>query len=218
MTDDTVVGLVDYGAGNLRSVEFALEALDVPHRRVSGPEGLDGVGRIVLPGVGAAASAMDELSARGLVDPLRRWEGPLLGICLGMQLLAQVSEEGDEEVPCLGLLPGKVRRLRAGGPLPHMGWNELTGLRGPLLDGVPEDAHVYFLHSLCVETGAGRVSAWTEYGERFPAAVETDGLAGVQFHPEKSGAVGLRILANFAALPDPAERVRRALGEREGGP
>ncbi len=218
-----MIGVVDYGAGNLRSVEFALEALGVDHRRVAGPGELDGVERLLLPGVGAAASAMEELRARGLAGPLRRWDGPLLGVCLGMQLLMEASEEdaggaaagGSTDVPCLGLLPGRVRRIRAAGPLPHMGWNRLSAPRGPALAGIPEGSHVYFLHSLRVETDADLVSAWTRYGERFPAALEAGRIASVQFHPEKSGAAGLRVLANFAGADDLAGRVAAALRERE---
>jgi glutamine amidotransferase len=218
-----VIGVVDYGAGNLRSVEFALEALCLEHRRVAGPGGLDGVERLLLPGVGAAASAMEELRARELAGPLRRWDGPLLGVCLGMQLLVEASEEdagGDADgdaaaVPCLGLLPGRVRRIRAPGPLPHMGWNQLSDPRGPSFDGIPEGSHLYFLHSLRVETDADLVSAWTRYGERFPAALQAGRISGVQFHPEKSRAAGLRILANFAGVDDPDDRVAAALRERE---
>lgn len=195
-----MIGVVDYGAGNLRSVEFALEELDVPHRRVSEPEQLGEVERVVLPGVGAAASAMRALRERGLADALRETESPLLGICLGMQLLVRTSDEGDGEVTCLGLLPGRTRRIRTSRRLPHIGWNrlEFDGERDRIFEGLPADgAYCYFLHGHRVECPDRHVRARTEYGERFPAALRRGRVAGLQFHPEKSGPVGLRILQNF---------------------
>lgn len=200
-----MIGIVEYGAGNLRSVEFALDELDVTHRRVSGPAGLAEVERIVLPGVGAAESAMRELRRRDLAGILRETEKPLLGICLGMQLLVESSDEGGEEVGCLGLIPGRTRRIRTDAPLPHIGWNRLepTGNEEPLFAGIPgEDFHCYFLHGHRVRCDDRFVLGRTEYGESFPGALRDGRVAGLQFHPEKSGPVGLRILSNFC---DPGE-------------
>ncbi len=203
-----MIGIVDYGAGNLRSVEFALDELGVRHRRVADPDGLSDVSRLLLPGVGAAASAMRELRRRDLADALRRTRRPLLGICLGMQLLAESSDEGGEEVRCLGLVPGRTRRIDTDAPLPHIGWNRLrpAGAGEPLFRGIPGGGeagfHCYFLHGHRVRCDGRHVRAWTEYGERFPAAVRRGRVAGLQFHPEKSGPVGLRMLANFC---DPTE-------------
>lgn len=194
-----MIGIVDYGAGNLRSVEFALDELGVPHRRASRPGELDDVDRIVLPGVGAAASAMRELRRRGMAHALRETDRPLLGICLGMQLLVESSDEGGEDVPCLGLVPGRTRRIRTSEPLPHIGWNRL-GPEGadPIFAGLPADGvYCYFLHGHRVRCEDRFVGARTEYGESFPAAIRRGRVAGLQFHPEKSGAAGLRMLANF---------------------
>lgn len=207
-----MIGIVDYGAGNLRSVEFALDELNVAHRRVSGPDGLADVERVILPGVGAAASAMRELRRRDLVEALRETRSPLLGICLGMQLLVESSDEGGEEVPCLGLIPGRTRRVETDAPLPHIGWNRLEPVRGPgdeqepLFRGIPaeedgEDGgfHCYFLHGHRVRCDERYVRGRAEYGERFPAAIRDGRVAGLQFHPEKSGPVGLRMLSSFCA-------------------
>lgn len=201
-----MIGIVDYGAGNLRSVEFALDELGVPHRRISGPGELERVERVVLPGVGAAASAMRELRRRDLAVALRESERPLLGICLGMQLLVESSDEGGEEVACLGLVPGRTRRIETRHPLPHVGWNLLEPAGGGelLFEGLPADGvHCYFLHGHRVRCDEEHVRARAEYGEHFPAAIRDGRVVGVQFHPEKSGPVGLRMLANFC---DPEQR------------
>lgn len=203
-----MIAVVDYGAGNLRSVELALERLGVAHRRAPGPAALAGADGVILPGVGAAASAMRALEARGLAAALRGWDGPLLGVCLGMQLLTGRSEESDPEagpgpVPCLGLVPGETRRIAARGPdgtvlrLPHIGWNATALRPDPLFEGLGPEEHFYFLHSFRVACDDRTAIATTEHGERFPAAVRAGLRAGVQFHPEKSGAAGLRVLANF---------------------
>lgn len=192
-----MIAVVDYGAGNLRSVEFALDRVGASHRRAGRPSELDGADGIVLPGVGAAASAMRELEDRGLADVLASTDAPLLGVCLGLQLLTETSDEGDGRVRCLGQVPGRTRRFRAALPLPHVGWSPVRLGDDPLFRGLPGEAWFYFLHGHRAECDPGAVVARAEYGEPFPAALRSGAVAGVQFHPEKSGAAGLRVLANF---------------------
>ena len=197
-----MIALVDYGAGNLRSVEFALEHLGVPFRRAGDPVMLRGAEAVILPGVGAAASAMRELEDRGLAGALRETPLPVLGVCLGLQLFTERSQEGDSPVDCLGLVPGETRRLGEGNgdfplPLPHIGWNETVLSGDPLFEGLLDREHFYYLHSYRAAVAPDRVIAEAEYGERFPAAVRSGRRVAVQFHPEKSGAAGLRVLANF---------------------
>lgn len=193
----TTLALVDAGGANLGSVRYALERLGVEARIVRDGDGLRDAERIILPGVGAAAPAMALLQERGLVEPLRSATVPLLGICLGMQLLFESSEEGD--VACLGLLPGRVRKMR-GGPglrIPHMGWNGLERLRdSALLDGVGNDASTYFVHGYAAPVTADCIAACA-HGERFAAMVQRGNVAGAQFHPERSATVGARLLSNF---------------------
>jgi glutamine amidotransferase len=195
-----VIALVDYGAGNLRSVEFALDRLGVPHRRAPDADGLRDASGAVLPGVGAAESAMGELRARSLVEPLRSLDAPLLGVCLGMQLLTESSDEGEAEVEGLGRIPGRTRRFAGDVRLPQIGWNRVR-LRSdePLFRGLGGEAWFYFLHGHRVVCEEGDVTGRARYGEPFPAAIRRGEVAGVQFHPEKSGAAGLRVLANFCA-------------------
>ena len=195
-----MIGLIDYGAGNLRSVEFALEEEGIPYKRADAAEALRDVDGILLPGVGAADWAMRELRARGLVAPLRETERPLLGVCLGMQLLTESSDEGGERVQCLGRVPGRTRRFEAPVRLPQVGWNEVRLSPDPLLDGLADTAWFYFLHSHRVECEGERVIGEADYGEPFPAAIRRGSLWGVQFHPEKSGPAGLRVLRNFWRL------------------
>ncbi|MCL7962512.1 MAG: imidazole glycerol phosphate synthase subunit HisH [marine benthic group bacterium] len=197
-----MIALVDYGAGNLRSVEFALERLGLAWRRASTAGALDHATAIILPGVGAAATAMSELESRGLVRPLRDSQLPMLGICLGLQLFTQNSEEGAGRVPCLGVLSGVTRRIGSenpefGLPLPHIGWNETRLADDPLFDGLGRMEHFYFLHSYRVDSPVEQVIAEVDYGGTFPAAVRSGRRVAVQFHPEKSGDAGLRVLANF---------------------
>ncbi|WP_147652075.1 imidazole glycerol phosphate synthase subunit HisH [Vulcaniibacterium gelatinicum] len=196
----STVALIDAGGANLGSVRYALERLGVVPRIVRDADELGLPARVILPGVGAAPQAMRLLRERGLDVALRALEVPLLGICLGMQLLFERSEEG--EVECLGLLPGKVRRLapQPGLRVPHMGWNRLRPLRvDPLLDGIPADAHAYFVHGYAVPV-TGDCLAASEHGTAFAAMVRRGRLCGAQFHPERSSDVGARLLRNFLAL------------------
>lgn len=191
------VALVDAGGANLGSVRYALERLGVEARLVRHADALAGAERIVLPGVGAAAPAMAALHAGGFVAALRTSTVPLLGICLGMQLLHGRSEEGD--VACLGLLPGDVRRMQ-GSPaarVPHMGWNRLRQRRpSTLLDGIDDGAWAYFVHGYAVPVGQACI-AECAHGGAFAAVVQQGHVAGAQFHPERSADAGARLLANF---------------------
>jgi len=194
------VGLVDAGGANLGSVRYALERLQVDVQMVRAPADLAGLERVILPGVGAAAEGMKRLRAQGLVQPLRELQVPLMGICLGMQLLFERSEEGDVE--CLGLLPGIVRRLHpgVGVRVPHMGWNKLLALReSPLLAGVPLGSSAYFVHSYAAPVTSDTVAA-CHHGGLFTAVVQRGRLCGAQFHPERSAGPGARILQNFLEI------------------
>jgi len=193
----STVGLIDAGGANLGSVRYALERLGMAVRMVREPSDLAGTSRVILPGVGAAAEGMRRLHAQGLVQPLRDLQVPLLGICLGMQLLFEGSEEGG--VDCLGLLPGVVRRLHpaVGVRVPHMGWNKLLALReSPLLDGVTPGVSAYFVHSYAAPVTSDTVAA-CHHGGLFTAVVQRGRLCGAQFHPERSAGPGARILRNF---------------------
>lgn len=204
------LALIDAGGANLGSVRYALGRIGAQPRLVRDADELGAPERIILPGVGAAAPSMALLRARGLDAVLRASEVPLLGVCVGMQLLFEASEEGD--VDCLGLLKGRVRKL-IGGPglrVPHMGWNQLqkrvdaNGDTSPLLEGIDDAAHAYFVHSYAVliddDTDAC-VLAESDHGQRFAAVVGSGKRYGAQFHPERSSAAGLRLLDNFLKLP-----------------
>ncbi len=195
------IALVDYGAGNLRSASRALAEAGADPVTVTGPMGLRGADAIVLPGVGAFAPAMRRLAAAGLVAPLREAAHsgvPLIGICLGMQLLFDSSEEG-EPTPGLSLLRGRVRRLPSVVKIPHMGWNVLEPRApDPLFDGLPARPFVYFVHSyVVVPADTTSVVAETEYGCRFASIVRHRRIWGLQFHPEKSSRLGARLLRNL---------------------
>ncbi len=200
------VVVVDYGMGNLRSVAKALERVGAEVRVSARPEDVEQAGKLVLPGVGAFAAAMAELSQRDLVEPLWRYlreDRPFLGICLGLQLLLEKSyEEGEHRG--LGVLAGDVVRFEPTDPnlkVPHMGWNQLQMRPGvPLFAGVPEGADVYFVHSYYVRPASEVGAAETDYGGRFCSAVWQGRVFATQFHPEKSQKVGLQILANFVSL------------------
>ncbi len=208
-----MIALVDYGAGNLRSVEFALDRLGIAHQRARTPDELGSARGVILPGVGAAASAMTALSKSGWTDELLGRRRPLLGVCLGLQLLCESSEENADDgsvTECLGLVPGTVRRFGwdtpgrgDGPPVPHMGWSRVRVDReDPLFRDVRDERWFYFLHSFRAHCPEAVVSGTTSYGEPFPAAVRSGNVAGVQFHPEKSGPAGARVLANFCGECD----------------
>jgi glutamine amidotransferase len=189
--------LVDSGGANIGSVRYALQRLGVESRLSADPAEIRAADRVILPGVGAAGPGMARLRELGLVDTLRGLRQPLLGICLGMQLLFESSEEG--EVECLGLLPGRIRKLAdaPGLRVPHMGWNQLRSLRGnTLLEGIAEEAYAYFVHSYAAPVTDDCIAA-TDHGVPFAAVVSRNNVFGAQFHPERSAAVGARLLRNF---------------------
>jgi len=196
------VTVVAYGAGNTASVRFALERLGATVRLTDDPVAVAEAERVILPGVGAAAYAMGRLQDLGLIDAVRAFPRPMLGICLGQQLLFETSEEG-EPVPLLGLIPGAVRRLAPGPGLtvPHMGWSRLSTVRSdPLLEGVEDGAYVYFVHGFVCPDGPATI-ARADHGGPIPAVVRSGARWGCQFHPERSGAAGARILRNFLDQP-----------------
>lgn len=194
------VAVVDSGGANIASVLHALQRLGASAELTSDAERIRSAERVLLPGVGAAAPAMRALRARGLDRVLASLTQPVLGICLGMQLLYAHSEEGDSA--CLGLLPGGVRRLPAGTGIrvPHIGWNRLQQLRpSRLLEGVAHDEHVYFVHGFAAVVDDCCIAS-SSHGTTFAAAVQHGNVFGAQFHPERSAAAGARVLANFLEL------------------
>ena len=198
-----MTAIIDYGAGNLQSVEKALRHIGCEGTVVGGAAGLMSADSAVLPGVGAFGEAMAGLESRGLVGAIGdfvRPGRPFLGICLGRQVLFESSQESPG-VKGLSLLPGRIVRLPEdrGLKVPHMGWNSLEVKRpGWLLKGLPAEPYVYFVHSYYLQTEPELVSATAEYGAAIHAAVQKGNIAACQFHPEKSGGVGLAILRNFA--------------------
>jgi len=191
------VVLVDGGGTNIGSVRYALQRLGFDAELSAEPERIRRATHVILPGVGAAGPGMARLREAGLVDVLRELRQPLLGVCLGMQLLFGNSEEGD--TPCLGLMPGTVRKMScaAGRRVPHMGWNELHIDRAdPLLDGLGPKAHAYFVHSYAAPCTDATVAS-CDHGASFSAVVRRGNVCGTQFHPERSAAVGARLLRNF---------------------
>lgn len=202
-----MLAVIDYGAGNLRSVMHALKYLDVPDvQLVHTPDQLQGADKIILPGVGAFGASMDKLHEQALVAPICEAVAagvPYFGICLGMQFLFEHSDEMGEHEG-FGILPGSVTRFPKFDDLkvPHMGWNQLQPTReSALLAGLPDDAYAYFVHSYyCVPENHADVLITVDYGIPFTAAVERDNVFGVQFHPEKSQTVGLQLLRNFLAI------------------
>jgi glutamine amidotransferase len=192
--------IIDSGGANIASVRFAIERLGVESELTTDPQRVRDATHVLLPGVGAARDCMGRLQKARLVDTLRTLKQPVLGICVGMQLLFESSEE--DNVECLGLVPGRVRRFpeREGLPVPHMGWNQLNLLRSsPLLQGIHENDHVYFVHSYRAPLGDMTLVS-SDYGDSFSAIVQRDNIFGAQFHPERSARVGSLLLRNVLRL------------------
>jgi glutamine amidotransferase len=213
------IALVEYGAGNLPSVERALARLGAETYRAPAPEMLGDADVIILPGVGHFGALMRQLGERGMIEPLRERVSrgvPFLGICLGLQALFTASDEAPDDRG-IGIFPGRVAALPPTAKLPHMGWNQLER-REParLLEGVPDDAYFYFANSFAAlpgATGLGNAeAALCNHGGRFVAVVENGNICGVQFHPEKSGQAGARLLENFLRLAQ-----RNAQSDRADG-
>lgn len=195
------LAIIDSGGANIASLKFAIERLGVEATLTTDPAELKAATHVILPGVGAASDCMARLEALDLPDTIRQLRQPLLGICVGMQLLFEASEEGN--VACLGIIPGQVQRFpeRAGLPVPHMGWNQISAVRpSPLLEGLGPDDYVYFVHSYAAPVSTATL-ATTDYGHAFSAAVQHENVFGVQFHPERSARAGAAILANFLKIP-----------------
>ena len=215
-----MIAVVDYGIGNLGSVTKGFRRAGAEVELSGDPEVLRRADALVLPGDGAFAAAMAEIEGRGLTPVLREAierGTPLLGICIGMQLLFEESEEHGQ-YRGLGVLPGRVRRFEGELPVPHMGWNTLRSRRPhPVMDGVEDGAHVYFVHSYYCDASDDVVIAASDYGREFPAIVGRGNVLGLQFHPEKSQGVGLRLAANFvrsiaARGVHPREMIRHTEG------
>ena len=188
------LAIVDVGCGNIGSVGIAFERFGIAPTVTGDAEAIAAADKVILPGVGAAGYAMEQIRARGLVEPLRGLQQPVLGICLGMQLLFEKSEEEDTE--CLGIIPGKVRRLEPGPgmPVPHMGWSRLAVREEGL--GLRDGDYVYFAHSFACDS-VPETAASADYGRDIPAVVRSGNWLGAQFHPERSGEAGARFLEAF---------------------
>ncbi len=193
-----MIGIIDYGMGNLRSVQKAIEFLGGTAAVTSDRTVLNGCEKLILPGVGSFAAGMENLRASGLKDEVLRRAAdgtPVLGICLGMQFLLAESEEEGRHAG-LALIPGRVTRFTRG-KVPHMGWNGVEGMSSPLFTGIADGTQFYFVHSYYADAAAEYVIGKTEYFCTFASAVARGNVFGVQFHPEKSGAAGLQLLRNF---------------------
>jgi len=199
-----MIAIIDYGMGNLRSVQKALEVSGAVTCITQDPKDIPKAQKVVLPGVGAIKPAMDELNRLGLIAAIKETvdsQKPFLGICVGLQLLFETSSEGGE-VKGLGILPGTVERF-SDLKVPHMGWNQITKTNNncPLWEGIDDQENVYFCHSYYVKPTIAELSATTtDYGTTFTSSIWKNNLFGVQFHPEKSQAIGLKVLENFVKL------------------
>ena len=192
-----MIGILNYKAGNTRSVENALKSIDVSFLISNKPEELNACDQLIIPGVGMAKTAMEDLKNTGLDQFISSFKKPVLGICLGMQLLANYSEEGN--IKLLSRCDYQVQKFKGDLPIPHMGWNEVRHIKGPIFKGIKEAEHFYFVHSYFLPLGK-HTTAVSAYQNSFSAALEKDNFFGVQFHPEKSAKAGLKLLKNFSQL------------------
>ena len=195
-----MIGIINYGAGNIFSLTAALERQDISYGMINVVADFEKYSHIIIPGVGHAGSAMNKLVQTGLVDSIKALKKPVLGICVGMQLLTQHSEEGDAEL--LNIIPVKTKLFNKNLSIkiPHMGWNNVDYKNNPLFENVPLNSQFYFVHSYFIEYNPIFDIAAVNYGNKFSAAIQQDNFYGVQFHPEKSGIAGEQILKNFSNL------------------
>lgn len=193
-----MIAVVKYNAGNIKSLMNALARLGIEPVLTDDPELLRTADKVIFPGVGEASSAMAYLRERDLDQVLKSLQQPFLGICLGQQLMGSHAEEGD--VACLGIFPEKVKKFPPKEKVPHIGWNNFEELKGPLFEGIETTDDMYFVHSYYMEKGIDTIAS-TDYILPFSAAVHKDNFYAVQFHPEKSAAIGQRLLSNFLNLP-----------------
>ena len=199
-----MIAVIDYGAGNIRSVVNAIVKLDYQPKVTSCPEDLLKARAVILPGGGAAGETMKNLEMLSMVAPIRQFisEGhPFFGVCIGLQILFDGTEEGSWH-ECLGVIPGQVKKLPAGLKIPHMGWNQVKQVGShPIFDGIPDEANFYFVHSYYAEPDdRSLVVGETSYGVTMSSVIAKDNLIATQFHPEKSGEFGLRMYGNFIKL------------------
>lgn len=196
MKDQKIV-IIDYDAGNIQSVKYAFERLGVTPIVSNDEEVIRSADKVIFPGVGEASWAMNSLKKNGLDELIPKLTQPVLGICLGMQLLCESSEEGNTKG--LGIFPVKVKRFTNERKVPHMGWNQLENLSGDLFSGIAAKEYAYFVHSFYVPDASGTVAS-CDYILNFSASLQKDNFYACQFHPEKSGAVGVKVLENFINL------------------
>lgn len=195
-----MIGIVNYGAGNIFSLTAALDRLEIAHGMVNTVDELDNYSHIIIPGVGHAGAAMAKLNSTGMVAAITQLKKPVLGICVGMQLLTEHSEEGDAALMGIFPLRTKLFDKNLNIKVPHMGWNHVSAKNNSLFEGVDNQAQFYFVHSYFIEYNPKFDAATVDYGVPFSAAIHKDNFYGVQFHPEKSGAAGERLLKNFSTL------------------